>query len=173
VLARARAQNPGPSSCLYSPKYLEEEFSEVHGSKRFLYVPPSPCLRALLPPFVVKTLRLGTIRCTFLYQGVATRNSATTREMLAQQGSQYNTRTILQGRGFRLRSLYCHKHGLLVIEPLDRSLGHVPRFLHSLLATCGLLLGCQTPPSRTCGFSRSLINGCGSFCLLLRITAAP
>ena len=46
-------------------------------------------------------------------------------------------------------------------------------FLHSLLATCGLLLGCQTPPSHTCGFATSLINGCGSFCLLLRITAAP
>ena len=46
-------------------------------------------------------------------------------------------------------------------------------FLHFLLSTCGLLLGCQTPPSRTCGFARSLINGCGSFCLLLRITAAP
>src|SRR5215204_1509649 len=45
-------------------------------------------------------------------------------------------------------------------------------FLHSLLATCGLLLGCQTPPSRTCGFGSNLINGCGSFCLLLRITAA-
>ena len=45
--------------------------------------------------------------------------------------------------------------------------------LHSLLATCGLLLGCQTPPSRTCGFATSLINGCGSFWLLLRITAAP
>src|SRR5215204_2259442 len=26
--------------------------------------------------------------------------------------------------------------------------------------------------SRACGFGRSLINGCGSFCLLLRITAA-
>src|SRR5215208_2152693 len=45
-------------------------------------------------------------------------------------------------------------------------------FLHSLLATCGLLLGCQTPPSPTYSFGRSLINGCGSFCLLLRITAA-
>src|SRR5215218_10297883 len=45
-------------------------------------------------------------------------------------------------------------------------------FLHSLLATCSLLLGCQTPPSRTCGFATSLINGCGSFCLLLRVTAA-
>jgi hypothetical protein len=45
--------------------------------------------------------------------------------------------------------------------------------LHYLLATCGLLLGCQTPPSRTCSFATSLINGCGSFCLLLRITAAP
>jgi hypothetical protein len=33
--------------------------------------------------FGVETLRLGTFRCTFLYQGVATRSGATTREIPA------------------------------------------------------------------------------------------
>jgi hypothetical protein len=37
------------------------------------------------PPFVVNTQRLGTIRCAVVYQGVATRNDATTQEMLAHR----------------------------------------------------------------------------------------
>ena len=37
-------------------------------------------------PVGVKTHRLGTIRCTDLYQGVATRNGATTREILPPSG---------------------------------------------------------------------------------------
>ena len=33
---------PGPSSCPYSPECVEEEFSEVQGSKRLLYAASIP-----------------------------------------------------------------------------------------------------------------------------------
>jgi hypothetical protein len=69
----------------YSPTFGEGEFSEVHSSKRFVYASASPCQQAVLHPFGAKTRRLGSSSCTFVYQGVATRNSATTREILAHR----------------------------------------------------------------------------------------
>jgi hypothetical protein len=36
-------------------------------------------------PFGVKTPRLGSSSCTYVYQGVATRNDATTREFLSHR----------------------------------------------------------------------------------------
>jgi hypothetical protein len=47
----------------------EEEFSEVHGSKRLLYASPSPQRQAMLHPFGAKTRRLSTIRCTLCIKG--------------------------------------------------------------------------------------------------------
>src|ERR687894_1126052 len=68
---------------LFSHQCLEkDEFCEVHGSKRFLYVPAKPLTTGSATPFVVKTPQLGTIRCSVVYQGVATRNGATTQEIL-------------------------------------------------------------------------------------------
>jgi hypothetical protein len=69
----------------YSPKCLEEEFSEVRGSKRPIRRSAKHSTTAWRHPFGVKMLLLGTIRCTVVYQGVATRNDATTREILAHR----------------------------------------------------------------------------------------
>src|SRR5215207_9345557 len=66
-------------------KWNSRKFTVANGSSTYRQAPD---YGLCYPLFVVKTLRLGTIRCTVVYQGVATRNSATTREMLAQQGSQ-------------------------------------------------------------------------------------
>src|SRR5215218_10576883 len=66
-------------------KKNSRKFAVANGSSTYRQAPD---YGLCYPLFVVKTLRLGTIRCTVVYQGVATRNSATTREMLAQQGSQ-------------------------------------------------------------------------------------
>ena len=70
---------------------LEEEFSEVHGSKRPIRRSAKHSTTAWRHPFGVKMFLLGTIRCTVVYQGVATRNDATTREILAHRtGTQPN-----------------------------------------------------------------------------------
>jgi hypothetical protein len=61
----------GPFSCPYSPEFVEEEFSEVRGSN--------------LPRLVPHPGTYLSSSCTVVYQGVATRNSATTREILAYQ----------------------------------------------------------------------------------------
>jgi hypothetical protein len=64
----------GSSSVPYSPKCLEEEFSEVHRSKQLLYAPPSPHQQAprtprasergdyvvFVTPLCIKGLRLVT-----------------------------------------------------------------------------------------------------------------
>src|SRR5215204_7142179 len=67
----------------YSPECVEEEFSEVHGIKQPLRRSGKHSTTAWWHPFSVKTLRLGSSSCTIVYQGVATRNDATTREFLA------------------------------------------------------------------------------------------
>jgi hypothetical protein len=61
----------------------KEKFSEVHGSKQPLRRSGKHSTTAWWHPFSVKTLRLGSSSCTVVYQGVATRNGATTREILA------------------------------------------------------------------------------------------
>jgi hypothetical protein len=70
---------------VYSPECVEGEFSEVHRSKQLLYGPPSPHQQAAPHPFGIRARRLRSIRCTFVYQGVATRNSVTTREILTHR----------------------------------------------------------------------------------------
>src|SRR5215213_4261644 len=66
----------------YSPKCLEkEEFSEVHGSKQPLRRSGKHSTTACWHPFSVETLQLGSSSCTVVYQGVATRNIPTTREI--------------------------------------------------------------------------------------------
>jgi hypothetical protein len=75
--------HPGPSSCPNSTECVEEVFSEVRRSKH--------SATARWHPSGAETRRLSTIRCTFVYQGVATRNGATTREILAHRtGAQPN-----------------------------------------------------------------------------------
>ena len=68
---------------LYSPKYVEAEFCEVRGSKQPIRHSGYPMTEDPGAPFGVKTLRLGSSSCTDVYQGVATRNGATTREIVA------------------------------------------------------------------------------------------
>src|SRR5215216_609080 len=52
----------------------------------------------MLPHLRVETRRLGAIRCTVVCQGVATCNSATTRELLAHRtGAQPNFAELRQG----------------------------------------------------------------------------
>src|SRR5215217_1701307 len=79
------------SACPYSPECVEVEFSEVHGSKQPLRRSAKHSTTAWWHPFSVETLRLGSSGCTIVYQGVATRNDATTREILAHwTGTQLN-----------------------------------------------------------------------------------
>src|SRR5215208_7919631 len=59
-----------------------EEFCEVRGSKQPLRRSAKHSTTAWWHPFSVETLRLGSSSCTYVYQGVATRNIATTREIL-------------------------------------------------------------------------------------------
>jgi hypothetical protein len=49
--------------------------------------------RARCTPLGLKRPRLGSSSCTFLYQGVATRNGATTREILAPRTGPMQTYT--------------------------------------------------------------------------------
>src|SRR5215211_5217593 len=71
-------RSSGPSLCPYSPNVVEEEFSEVRGSKRLIGSGSQHSTTAWRHPFGVETRRLRSIRCTVMYQGVATRNGATT-----------------------------------------------------------------------------------------------
>src|SRR5215211_1683118 len=71
------------TSCPYSPKRVEAEFSEVGGSKQPIRRSGKSSITTWWHPFSVKTLRFGSSSCTVLYQGVATRNSATTGEIRA------------------------------------------------------------------------------------------
>jgi hypothetical protein len=75
----------------YSPECGEVEFSEVRGSKRPIICGGKYSTTAWRRRFGVETRRLRTFRCAFVYQGVATRNDATTREILAHRtGTQLN-----------------------------------------------------------------------------------
>src|SRR5215218_596858 len=78
------SKNSGPStSCPYSPKRVEAEFSEVGGSKQPIRRSGKSSITTWWHPFSVKTLRFGSSSCTVLYQGVVTRNGATTGEIRA------------------------------------------------------------------------------------------
>src|SRR5215218_6877161 len=69
----------------------KENFSEAHGSKQPLRRSAKHSTTAWWHPFGVETLRLGSSSCTYVYQGVATRNDAITREILVHRtGSQAN-----------------------------------------------------------------------------------
>ena len=69
----------------------KENFSEAHGSKQPLRRSAKHSTTAWWHPFGVETLRLGSSSCTYVYQGVATRNDATTREILVHRiGTQPN-----------------------------------------------------------------------------------
>jgi hypothetical protein len=57
---------------------VEEEFSEVRGSKHLLKRNDKHSTLAWLNLFGIETLRLSSVRCTVMYQGVTTRNSAIT-----------------------------------------------------------------------------------------------
>src|SRR5215218_9659842 len=73
----------GWKSWRYSPECVEVEFSEVGGSKQPIRRSGKSSITTWWHPFSVKTLRFGSSSCTVLYQGVATRNSATTGEIRA------------------------------------------------------------------------------------------
>jgi hypothetical protein len=81
------AKGSGPfSSCPYSrTSWKKVEFSEVRGSKRPMICSGKYSTTAWRHRFGFETRRLGTFRCTFVYQGVATRNGATTREIPAHR----------------------------------------------------------------------------------------
>src|SRR5215211_8572931 len=66
----------------YSPKCLEGLFSEVRRSKRPIRRRGKHPTTACWHPLAGERPRLRSIRCTEVYQGVATRNDATTREIL-------------------------------------------------------------------------------------------
>src|SRR5215208_3752651 len=92
----------------------KEEFSEVHGSKQPLRRSGKHSTTAWWHPFSVQTLRLDSSNCTIMYQGVATRNDATTREILAHRtGTQpnfaftefYDVRTWARAQGRLTRQL--------------------------------------------------------------------
>src|SRR5215203_5584779 len=91
MLSLAVSRPGAAHSMHYSPKCVEGEFCEVHGSKQPLRRSGKHSTRAWWHPFGVETLRLGSSSCTIEYQGVATRNHATTREILVHRtGSQTN-----------------------------------------------------------------------------------
>jgi hypothetical protein len=69
----------------YSPKCVEERFCEVRCSKQPIRHSAKHSTTAWWPPSGVEARRVGAIRCTVVYQGVATRNIATTREILAHR----------------------------------------------------------------------------------------
>src|SRR5215216_2382981 len=69
----------------YSPDCVEEKFHEVQGSKQPIRHIAKHSTTAWRHPLSVETLRLGSSSCTIVYQGVATRNDATTREILAHR----------------------------------------------------------------------------------------
>jgi hypothetical protein len=75
----------------YSPECVEDKFSEVHSSKQPIKRGGEHSWATWRHPFGVETRRLSSVRCAVTYQGVATRNDATTREILAHSaGAQPN-----------------------------------------------------------------------------------
>src|SRR5215217_3653635 len=76
---------------LDDPDKGREKFSEVRDSKQSVRRSGKHSTTAWWHPFSAGTLRLGSSSCTIVYQGVATRNNATTREILAHRmGTQPN-----------------------------------------------------------------------------------
>src|SRR5215208_6871030 len=73
----------------YLPKCVEEEFSEVRGSKLPIMHSLKLSTTAWRYLFGVETRRLRSIRCTIVYQEVTTRNRTTTREFLAPKDRGY------------------------------------------------------------------------------------
>jgi len=83
--------NWGRIPSLFTQRRRKEEFSEVQGSKHPIRRSGKHSTTAWRHPLGVKTRRLGTFCCTFVCQGVTTRNGATTREILAHRtGAQPN-----------------------------------------------------------------------------------
>src|SRR5215208_6336316 len=131
----------------YSPNLVEEEFSEVHGSK----LPWSGWPLGLWGGAMRPSPTLYLQGSPPMWQGIVASRCDLLRPNLPENFSKRSTyRTLwprrpLRGDGGRSSATVLEIFLLL-------------EFLHSLLATCSLLLGCQTPPSRICGFARSLIN---------------
>src|SRR3712207_3307886 len=67
----------------YSPNCAEQEFCEVRSSKRPIEHSGRRSTTAWWHRFGLRTRRLRSSRCSFVYQGVATRNGANARENLA------------------------------------------------------------------------------------------
>jgi hypothetical protein len=67
--------------------FVEVEFCEVQGSKRLIGRRRQHSRAAWWHPFGIETSRLSSIRCTVMYQGVATRNIPTTREICLKDES--------------------------------------------------------------------------------------
>src|SRR5215203_1832183 len=82
---RTGAALPGPPSCPYSAKCVEGLFSEVRRSKRPAEIGSRHPRAAWWHRFRVEMPRPSSIRCSIVYQGVATRNAPTTREFLAHR----------------------------------------------------------------------------------------
>jgi hypothetical protein len=70
---------------VYSPCCLEGVFSEVRRSKRPTEIGSRHPRAAWWHCFGVEMPRPSSVRCAVVYQGVATRNGATTREILAHR----------------------------------------------------------------------------------------
>src|SRR5688572_4750772 len=64
---------------------VEVEFSEVRRSKRSVEVGERHLTPAWREPCDVQKRRLCSVRCTVVYQAVATRNGATTGEILTHR----------------------------------------------------------------------------------------
>ena len=62
----------------YAPERVEEAFSKVRRSKRTVERTSKHYTKAWRHPFGVETQRPSSVRCIVMYQGVATRNGATT-----------------------------------------------------------------------------------------------
>src|SRR5215217_300194 len=65
----------------YSPKCVEEKFSEVRRSKQLRQPPPRPLRMAASQPIDPETRRPCAIRFANTYQAVATRNGAIARKI--------------------------------------------------------------------------------------------
>ena len=72
----------------YSSVCVEDEFSEVHSSKRSTKRCSERSRAGRWHPIGVETRRFGAFCCHVVYQGVATRNHATTREIFGNLGSE-------------------------------------------------------------------------------------
>ena len=74
-----------PNRCPYTPECVEAEFSEVRRCKRPAKRGSVPSRAAWQHHFGAETPRPSSVRCSVAYQGVATRNAPTTREILAHR----------------------------------------------------------------------------------------